>query len=160
MNNYLFWIDFSDLNQIIYSFWLVGIHHFLTNYGESCRIIHFDLFSFDLFGFDSFGFNLFGFDSFYGSNHRFFDSFWFVLGYRLYRFNLVTNQITKSTIPPNLQERINETKFQDSSNNSRPTVGLEQQNFLLFWKHRHLWMVILNKKWKIICETHWYRISK
>ena len=86
-NNYSFWIDFSDINQIIYSFWFVGIRHYSTYYGKSCRIIRFDSFRFD---------------SFYDSNHLFFDSFRFVLGYRLYRFDSVTNRITKSTIRPSL----------------------------------------------------------
>ena len=48
-NNYSFWINFSDLNQIIYSFWFLGIWHYSTFYGESCWIIHFDLLCFDSF---------------------------------------------------------------------------------------------------------------
>ena len=86
-NNYSFWIDFSDTNQIIYSFWFVSIRHYSTYYGKSSLIIRFDSFRFD---------------SFYDSNHLFFDSFRFVLGYRLYRFDSVTNRITKSTIRPSL----------------------------------------------------------
>ena len=80
-NNYLFWIDFLDLNQIIYSFWFVGIRHYSTYYGKSCQIICFDSFRLD---------------SFYESNHLFFDSFQFVLGYKRYRFKSVTNWITKA----------------------------------------------------------------
>ena len=86
-NNYSFWIDFSDTNQIIYSFWFVSIRHYSTYYGKSSLIIRFDSFRFD---------------SFYDSNHLFFDSFRFVLGYRLYRFDSVSNRITKSTIRPSL----------------------------------------------------------
>ena len=89
-NNYSFWIDFSDTNQIIYSFWFVSIRHYSTYYGKSSLIIRFDSFRFD---------------SFYDSNHLFFDSFRFVLGYRLYRFDSVTNRITKSTIRPSLLSR-------------------------------------------------------
>ena len=48
-NNYSFWIHFSDLNQIIFSFWFVGIWHYLTYYGESCWSIHFESFRFNLF---------------------------------------------------------------------------------------------------------------
>ena len=43
-NNYSFWIHFSDLNQIIYSFWFVGIWHYSAYYGESCGIICFNSF--------------------------------------------------------------------------------------------------------------------
>ena len=87
MNNYSFWINFSDTNQIIYSFWFVSIRHYSTYYGKSSLIIRFDSFRFD---------------SFYDSNHLFFDSFRFVLGYRPYRFDSVTNRITKITILPSL----------------------------------------------------------
>ena len=49
LNDYLFWIDFSDLNQIIYLFWFVSIWHHLTFYCELCQIICFDLLRFDSF---------------------------------------------------------------------------------------------------------------
>ena len=83
-NNHSFWFGFSDLNQIIYSFWFVSIQHYLPFLGESCWMICFALFRFS---------------SFYNLNHLFFDSFQFILGFR---FNLATNQITKSTIRPSL----------------------------------------------------------
>ena len=59
--------------------------------GKSCQIIHFDLF--------------------YDSNHLFFYLFQFVLGYRLYRFDLATNRITKSTIRPSLLATLNFTSY-------------------------------------------------
>ena len=46
--NYSFWINFSDLDQIIHSFWFVGIQHYSTNYGKSCQIICFNSFCFNL----------------------------------------------------------------------------------------------------------------
>ena len=47
-NYFSSWIDFSDLNQIIYLFWFVGIWHYSTYYGQSCQIICFDLSVFDI----------------------------------------------------------------------------------------------------------------
>ena len=49
LNNNYFLINFFDLNQIIYSFWFVSIPHYSTFYGESCKIIHWDLLCFALF---------------------------------------------------------------------------------------------------------------
>ena len=59
---YLFWIDFSDLNQIIYFIWL-----FKANHVKLFVLIPFVSIQFDLF---------------YNSNHLFF-LFWFVFRYRL-----------------------------------------------------------------------------
>ena len=42
------------------------------------------------------------FTSIYKLNHLFFDSFRFISGYRLYRFDSTTNRITKTTIRPSL----------------------------------------------------------
>ena len=47
-NYYLFWIDFSKLNQIIYLFWFLSIWHYWAIYGESSQIIHFDLLCFTI----------------------------------------------------------------------------------------------------------------
>ena len=46
--------------------------------------------------------NSFHFGSFSDLNHLFFYLFRFFAGYKLYRFDLATNQITKSTICPSL----------------------------------------------------------
>ena len=73
-----------------YSFWFVSIQHYSTFYSESCWNIHLVLLRFA---------------SFYDSNRLFFNSFWFVSGYRLYRFNSTMNQITKTTIRLSLMAR-------------------------------------------------------
>ena len=47
--NYLFWTDISDLIQIIYWFWFVGIQHYLTFNGKACQIICSNLLCFNWF---------------------------------------------------------------------------------------------------------------
>ena len=69
MNNHLFWIDFSDLNQTINLLLFVGIRHYSSYCGESYQIIHFDSLRFDLLRF-----NLF-YASFYDSSRLFFIRF-------------------------------------------------------------------------------------
>ena len=89
-NNYSFWFDFYDLNQIIIRFdssVFDIIRLFIAN--------HVELFA-------SFRFVSLRFASFYDSNHLFFDSFRFVSGYSLYVFDSGTNRITKTTIRPSL----------------------------------------------------------
>ena len=78
---------FFQSKQNYFSFWFIGIQHYSTFYGQSCRLIHFDSLRFDLF---------------YNLNHLLFDSFRFDLEYRLYRFYLTMNHITKRTIRPSL----------------------------------------------------------
>ena len=75
------WLFRSKPNDLF----IFGIQHYSTYYGKSCPIICFDLFCYD---------------SFYNLNHLFFYSFWFVLGYRLYSIDSVTNQITKKHYSP------------------------------------------------------------
>ena len=47
-NNYSILFDFSNLNQIILSFWFDRIQHYSFICGETCQIIHFNLLSFTI----------------------------------------------------------------------------------------------------------------
>ena len=83
MNNYSLRFDFSNLSQIIKSFWIDIIQHYFTFWANHVKLfvsVPYDLFCFTIW----------------------IASFWVVSIY--FRFDLATNWIPKSTIRPNLNK--------------------------------------------------------